>query len=82
VAHTNNELVTEGRQPEVKRKLEVERIVKQRNSTSDNTLIWQLWRLKTSNWWTTGKQIIICICTHKCSQKYFLLKNVYMQLIH
>jgi len=72
VAYAINDLVTEGRQPKEKRKEDVERIVKQRNSTSDDTVNWLLWQLKTSNWWTTGKQIIICICTHKYSQKYSL----------
>jgi len=38
----------------VKWEKEVERVMKQRNLTSD-VINWQLWRLKTSNWWTTGK---------------------------
>jgi len=37
------------RQPEVKWEEEVERVMKQRNSTTDDTTNWQLWRLTTSN---------------------------------
>jgi hypothetical protein len=32
----------------------VERVMKQ-NLTSDNTITKELWQMKTSDWWSTGK---------------------------
>jgi hypothetical protein len=43
--------------PEVKREKEVVRVVKQSNLTSDDAVNRKLWRLTTSNQWTTGKLI-------------------------
>jgi hypothetical protein len=43
------------RQPEVKWDKEVERVMKERKLISDDAVNRQLWRLKASKWWTTGK---------------------------
>jgi hypothetical protein len=53
------------------------RLIKGRNLTSDDAINWQLWQMKTSDCWTTGKLIYIyildlihtigarmCMCTH------------------
>jgi len=42
--------------PEVKWEKEVERVMKQRNLISDDAVNRQLWPLKNSNRWTTGKK--------------------------
>jgi hypothetical protein len=33
----------------------VERVKNQKNLTSDNATKKEIWQLKTSDWWTTGK---------------------------
>jgi hypothetical protein len=43
--------------PEVKWEKEVERVMKQRNSTAGDITNRQLWQLKTGNWWITRKLI-------------------------
>jgi hypothetical protein len=43
--------------PKVKWDKEIERVIKHRNLTSDEAINRQIWRLKTSSRWTTGKLI-------------------------
>jgi hypothetical protein len=43
--------------PEVKCGKEVERVMNQRKLIFDDAVNRQLWRLKASKWWTTGKLI-------------------------
>jgi hypothetical protein len=57
--------------PEVRWGKEVERVMKHRNLTPDEAINRQLWRLETSNRWTTGKLIIFSYKTRlvvRCTQ--------------
>jgi len=49
------------RQPKVKWEEEIERVMKQRNLTADDTTNWQLWQPTVSNRWISGKLIGVCL---------------------
>jgi hypothetical protein len=62
--------------PKYSGKREVEKVMKQRNLISDDAINQQLWPLKNSNWWTTGKKNWQ-IDLHRLSLVKFNIYNVF-----